>query len=457
MTASIQRPRTLFTGATILSMDPAIGDIVNADLLVDGDRIAAIGAGLDVADADTIDASRAILMPGFVDAHRHAWQGTLRQLMPNVDTLDAYVQDTHLTLAPHYRPEDHYVGNLLTALGSLDAGTTTIVDASHNARSPEHTDACLDALQDAGIRALHMPGKPLVGAWAEHWPHDLKRLKSARFASSDQLLTLGLFCTPDPDIWAFARETDLRMLIEFLGPMASMLDGLEDQLGPDQIFNHCTSLPEATWRAFAERDVRVTVDPRSDAQYALADGVFAWQQAVDHGMRPGIGTDLETAYGGDMPTELRVAFALQRATAQSRRYAGDEAAPAPVRVEDLLRAAAIDGARCAGLDHRTGSLTPGKQADLILVRTDGISLLGTNNAAGAIVHGADRSNISDVMVAGRFRKRDGQMVDLNLEGLRRRVEASQDHLLSSVGHVRNPLASSFGPLSREKQPAWTGR
>ncbi|OYY86898.1 MAG: hypothetical protein B7Y61_05845 [Rhizobiales bacterium 35-66-30] len=174
-------------------------------------------------------------------------------------------------------------------------------------------------------------------------------------------------------------------------------------------------------------------------------------------MRPGIGTDLETAYGGDMPTELRVAFALQRATAQSRRYAGDEAAPAPVRVEDLLRAAAIDGARCAGLDHRTGSLTPGKQADLILVRTDGISLLGTNNAAGAIVHGADRSNISDVMVAGRFRKRDGQMVDLNLEGLRRRVEASQDHLLSSVGHVRNPLASSFGPLSREKQPAWTGR
>ncbi|OYW32827.1 MAG: hypothetical protein B7Z41_07195 [Rhizobiales bacterium 12-66-7] len=345
----------------------------------------------------------------------------------------------------------------MTALGSLDAGTTTIVDASHNARSPEHTDACLDALQDAGIRALHMPGKPLVGAWAEHWPHDLKRLKSARFASSDQLLTLGLFCTPDPDIWAFARETDLRMLIEFLGPMASMLDGLEDQLGPDQIFNHCTSLPEATWRAFAERDVRVTVDPRSDAQYALADGVFAWQQAVDHGMRPGIGTDLETAYGGDMPTELRVAFALQRATAQSRRYAGDEAAPAPVRVEDLLRAAAIDGARCAGLDHRTGSLTPGKQADLILVRTDGISLLGTNNAAGAIVHGADRSNISDVMVAGRFRKRDGQMVDLNLEGLRRRVEASQDHLLSSVGHVRNPLASSFGPLSREKQPAWTGR
>lgn len=447
----------LFRGATLLSMDETIGDLTNADLLVDGDRIAAIGRALEPGDAEIIDASNAIVLPGFVDAHRHAWQGSLRQLMPNVDTLDAYVHDTHMTLAPHYRPEDHYVGNLLTALGSLDAGTTTIVDASHNARSPEHTDACLDALVDAGIRALHMPGKPLAGAWAQHWPHDLERLKAERFASDDQLLTLGLFCTPDPAVWAFARRTGLRMLIEFLGPMAAMLDGREAELGPDQIFNHCTTLPDATWRAFADRGVRVTVDPRSDAQYALAGGMFAWQQAVDHGLRPGIGTDLETAYGGDMPSELRVAFALQRAAAQTRRYAGDAAAPTPVRVEPLLRAATLDGARCAGLDHKIGSLTPGKQADLIVVDTSGVSLLGTHHAAGAVVHGADRSTITDVMVAGRFRKRRGQLVDVDLASVKRRVAASQAHLMASVGHVPNPLATSFGPLSDAPHPAWTGR
>jgi cytosine/adenosine deaminase-related metal-dependent hydrolase len=438
-------------------MDAAVGDHVSTDLLVEGDRIMAIGPNLGAADAETIDADNTIIMPGFIDAHRHAWQGTLRQLMPNVDTLDAYVRDTHMTLGQHYRPEDHYAGNLLTALGSLDAGTTTIVDASHNARSPEHTDACLDALRDAGIRALHMPGKPLAGVWAEHWPHDLARLKAARFASDDQLLTLGIFCAPDAATWAFARETDLRMLIEFLGPMAPMLDGLEDQLGPDQIFNHCTSLPEQTWQAFAERGVRVTVDPRSDAQYALAGGVFAWQPAVDHGLRPGIGTDLETAYGGDMPSELRVAFALQRATSQSRRYAGDAAAPAPVRVEELLRAATIDGARCAGLDRKTGSLTPGKQADLIVIRTDSIGLLGTNHAAGAVVHGVDRSHIDSVMVAGRFRKRGGRLVDVDLASLAKRVAASRDHLMTAVGHVPDPLATSFAPLGAEQQPAWTGR
>ena len=82
-----------------------------------------------------------------------------------------------------YRAEDMHIGNLLTALSCLDAGTTTIIDASHNARSPEHTDACLDALGEAGIRALHMPGRPLAGDWAEHWPHDLARLKRDRRAA----------------------------------------------------------------------------------------------------------------------------------------------------------------------------------------------------------------------------------------------------------------------------------
>lgn len=449
-------PRTLFKGATILSMDPSIGNIEKADLLVEGTKIAEIAAGIFADDAEIIDASDSIILPGFVDAHRHAWQGALRQLMPNVDSLDAYVQDTHMTLGPHFRPQDHYIGNLLTAWGSIDAGTTTIVDASHNSRSPEHADACIDALEEAGIRALHMPGKPLAGKWAEHWPHDLERLKAARFSSDDQLLTLGMFVSPDPEIWAFARRFGLRMLTEFLGPMAPMLDAVKDHLGPDNIFNHCTALPDDGWKLLADKGVSVTVDPRSDAQYALADGIFAWQAAIDHGIRPGIGTDLETAYGGDMPTELRVAFSLQRAIAQSRRYRGDEHAPAPIKVEDLLRAATIDGARAAGLDHKTGSLTVGKEADLIQVRTSSIALISTNNAAGAVVHAADRSNIDSVMVAGRFRKRDGQLLGANLGKLKRDAESSIDHLFAAVGQKVDRLSDSFGPLSDEKMPAWTG-
>jgi cytosine/adenosine deaminase-related metal-dependent hydrolase len=447
---------TLFKGATLLTMDPKLGDFMRGDLLVEGDKIAAVGVDLKVDGARVIDASHGILLPGLVDAHRHAWQGTLRRLMPNVDNLDDYVSATHFTIGKFYRPEDMYIGNLLTALSCLDAGTTTIIDASHNARSPEHTDACIDAFQQAGLRALHMPGRPLAGEWAEHWPHDLERLKSQRFASHDQLVTLGMFCQPDRAAWGLAARLDLRTLTEFLGPMAPMLGDLEGLLNPNNIFNHCTSLPDEAWRILAGAGVSITVDPRSDAQYALAGGVFAYQSAIDHGLRPGIGTDLETAYGGDMFTEMRVAFSLQRAIAQSLRYANDPSAPLPVTVRQLLEAATIDGARCAGLGDRIGSLTPGKQADIILIRTDNVSLFPSNNAIGTVVHAADRSNVDTVMVAGRLRKLNGKLQNIDMAHVRDAAERSLDYLFKAAGYMPDVLEEHFPQLAGEKQPAWTG-
>jgi cytosine/adenosine deaminase-related metal-dependent hydrolase len=454
------RKRLLIKGGTILSMDADVGDFAEGDILVEGTKIAAVGRDLRVDDAEVIDAAAMIVMPGFVDAHRHAWQGTLRRLMPNVDNLDDYVNATHYALAKHYRPHDMYLGNLLTALSCLDAGTTTIVDASHNARSPEHSDASIDALEKAGVRALHMVGRPLAGDWAEHWPQDLGRLQAARFRSNDQLVTLGLFSVPDPQSWCVARRLGLPILTEFLGAgMATMLDGLAEKrlLGPDNIFNHCTDLPGAAWRILRDAGVNITVDPRSDAQYALEGGVFAYQAAIEHGMKPGIGTDLETAYGGDMFTEMRVAFTLQRAIAQTRRHAGDVQAPAPVGVQEILEAATIDGARCAGLEAKTGSLTPGKQADLIMIRTDDVNLFPANNAVGTVVHAADRSNVDTVLVSGQVRKSRGRLVDVDMVKVRHEVEESLAHLFAAGGYEPDILATRFPKLPGELVPSWTGR
>jgi 5-methylthioadenosine/S-adenosylhomocysteine deaminase len=169
--------RLLIKGGMVLSMDPVVGDLARGDLLIEGDRILAIGTGLDAEGADIIDATDMIVMPGFVDSHRHAWEGQLRRIDPNSPTLLDYLNSTHFSFATHYRPEDMYVGNLLTALGALDSGITTVVDNSHNARSPAHSDASVDALEDAGIRAVYAPGRPLAGHWAQHWPQDLARLK----------------------------------------------------------------------------------------------------------------------------------------------------------------------------------------------------------------------------------------------------------------------------------------
>lgn len=451
--------RLLLRGGTILSMDPAVGDFARGDILLEGSRIVQIGAKLTAPDAEVIDATGMIVLPGFIDAHRHAWQGSLRQLMPNVNNLGDYVNATHFSLAKHYRPQDMYVGNLLTALSCLDAGITTVIDASHNARSAAHSEAALDALEAAGIRALYAAGAPIAGEWANHWPHDLERLQQARFASPNSLLTLGMVSQPDRANWAVARRLGLRIVTELLGPdMAAALESLhaEGLLGPDNVFNHCTALPESAWRMLREAGAHVTVDARSDAQYGLGEGVFAYQHAVDHDLKPGLGTDLETSFGGDMFTEMRVAFSLQRAVAQNRRFASDAAAPQPVSVRSILEAATINGAHCAGLGSTTGSLTPGKEADLVLLRIDDLHTFPSHNALGTVVHAADRSNVDTVIVGGRIRKSGGKLVGLDRAKLNEMTTESLTHLFAASGYLPNILAEEFTPLPGDMPAAWTG-
>src|SRR5271154_4131109 len=141
---SNQKNRTLFKGGTIVTMDPKIPNLSTGDVLVDGGRIAAVGVNLEADGAEVIDATSSIVMPGLVDAHHHMWLGAMRRMMPDVDDLFAYIDVVAETLGAHYRPVDMYLSTKLTAVASLDAGITTIIDACHSSRSPGHTDAALD-------------------------------------------------------------------------------------------------------------------------------------------------------------------------------------------------------------------------------------------------------------------------------------------------------------------------
>ncbi|ALS61609.1 amidohydrolase family protein [Pandoraea norimbergensis] len=446
--------RLLIKGAAIVSMDASVGDLARGDVLIEGDRIAVIGAELSgdaVEGAEVIDASNMIAMPGFVDSHRHAWEGQLRRLDPNSPTLLDYLRSTHFSVATHYRPEDMYVGNLLTALGALDAGITTLVDNSHNARSPAHSDASIDALQDAGIRAVYAPGKPLAGAWAQHWPQDLARLKQERFEDDNALVTMAMMSQWDRDTWAEARRLGLRIVTEFLGAdMGKLLPELRDEglLGPDNIFNHCTGLTDEQWEILRETGVNVNVCPRSDAQYGLEEGLTVYQRAIDHGIAPAISIDVEASYGGDMFGEMRAAYVMQRGLVQHRRYQGDTSAPAPVSVRSILETATINGARVAGLSHATGSLAPGKQADLVLIRADDINLYPSNNAIGTIVHAAERSNVDTVIVGGRIRKSGGKLLGLDMQALKHATEASRTHLFARVGYAPDIFADTPPQLAQ---------
>ena len=428
--------RILFKGGTIVTMDPKVPNLSTGDVLVDGTRIAAVGMNLQSDGAEVIDARGSIVMPGFIDAHHHMWLGVMRRMMPDVDDLFAYIDVVAEKLGVHYRPRDMYLSTKLTAVASLDAGVTTIIDACHSSRSPGHTDAALDALDDAGIRALHMVGAAMdKKASTAHLPADLKRLAD-NWNQGDGLVRVGLFGQLNLDWWKVARGLEMRVLTEFIGDLAKLGPEFAKPgvLGPHNIFNHCTRVPQESWKMFADAGVNITVNPRSDALFGFDDETFAYQQAIDHGLAPALGIDLDTAFGSDLFGEMHALFGQQRSAMRYRRFRGEANVPKPISVDAVLEAATVNGARAAGLEREIGTLTPGKQADLIMVRTQGVAVFPVTNAIGTIVQAVERSDVDTVMVAGEIRKRAGQLVGVDVAKLTAEVTASRDYLLEVSGY-----------------------
>lgn len=428
--------RTLFKDGTIITMDRTSAAPPVGDVLVENGRIAAIGADLQVADAEVIDAAGSIVMPGLIDAHHHMWLGVMRRMMPNVDDLFAYIDVVAEQMGSHYRPLDMYLSTRLTALACLDAGITTVIDACHSSRSPEHTDAALDALDDSGIRALHMVGAAMdKKASSAHIPGDLKRLAD-NWNQGDGLVRVGLFGQLNIDWWRAARALDMRILTEFIGDLAKLGPEFDEPglLGTHNIFNHCTRVPEETWKRLATAGVNVTVNPRSDALFGFDDESFAWQRAVDHGLTPALGIDLDTAFGSDLFGEMHALFGQQRSAMRYRRFRDEENVPAPISVQAVLEAATVNGARAAGLEDRIGTLAVGREADVIMVRTDEVAVFPVTDPVGTIVQAVERANVDTVMVAGEISKRGGKLVGVDLPKLQTEVNGSLDYLLEVSGY-----------------------
>jgi cytosine/adenosine deaminase-related metal-dependent hydrolase len=425
-------------------MDQNVPNLAIGDVLVEGGRVAAVGSNLLATDAEVINAAGCIVMPGLVNAHHHMWLGAMRRLMPDVDDLFAYIGVVAETLGAHYRPRDMYLSTKLTAVASLDAGITTIIDACHSSRSPEHTDAALDALDDSGIRALHMVGAAMdKKASAAHLPGDLKRL-AGKWNQGVGLVRVGLFGMFNIDWWRVARSLDMRILTEFIGDLAKLGPEFAEPglLGSHNIFNHCTRVPEETWKLFEAAGVNITINPRADALFGFDDEGFAYQQAIDHGLTPALGIDLDTAFGSDLFGEMHALFGQQRSAMRYRRFRGEAGVPAPISVEAVLKAATVNGARAAGLESEIGTLTPGKQADIIMVRTDGVAVFPVTNAIGTIVQAVERSDVDTVMVAGEIRKRAGKLVGVDVAKLHAEVNASRDYLLEASGYRTDLFATS---------------
>ncbi|MFD7226044.1 amidohydrolase family protein [Streptomyces sp. NPDC059892] len=439
------RRRVLFTGATIVTMDRDLGVIDGGDLLIEGDTITGVGRDLDAGDAVVVDAGGTVLTPGFVDTHRHAWEAQLRRIMPDVDDLGGYVMATLAGYATVYRPEDMYTGTRLAALTAIDSGITTMLDFSHNSRTREHSDAAIEALRDTGIRGVHASMGPHFGDWDRQWPGDLTRIKEQYFSGDDQLLTLRLAALATGEIAgpALAYGPELARVAKDLGIGVSVdavfgtssseavLRWAENGiLGPDVTLIHSTGLTAEAWRAMGATGTTVALAPTSDAQIGLETAIPAVDEALAAGIRPGLSIDVEVALAGDMFTQMRALHAIQRMRAVNAAY-GTDRQPSRITTHDVLDFATLQGARTNGLNDVTGSLTPGKKADLLVIQAEDLNNMPLNDPIGTVVLGSDARNISAVLINGEPRKWDGRVLDVDLAALRGEVHTSRAYVLNT--------------------------
>jgi 5-methylthioadenosine/S-adenosylhomocysteine deaminase len=442
--------RLLIRGGTVITMDPALGDFKPGDVLIEGGKIRAIARRLDVADARVVDATGMIVAPGFIDSHRHMWQGLIRNSGPD-DLLLDYLNGVLFGVAPVITPDEVYLGDLISALSALNAGITTILDWSHIATTTEHTDAAIAALDDAGVRAVYGygPNFGVTPPWFENlnnpYPGDIRRLRQQYFSSDDQLLTLALaaagpeFSNVDAAVieWNIAREVGARITTHVgVGApgQAGLLAALASRvpLGDDTTYIHACTLSDAEWQLIADSGGSVSLAMPVELQMGHGDPPI--QKVLDLGLRPSLSVDVETNQPTDMFAQMHACFAFQRGQLNRTHLFPDVSHRAALlTVRDVLEFATIEGARANGLASKTGSLTPGKQADFILLQARAINVAPVNDPVGAIVLGMDTSNVDSVFVAGKPLKWRGRLVGVNVEKLLAKADAALAALRARAG------------------------
>jgi 5-methylthioadenosine/S-adenosylhomocysteine deaminase len=444
--------RLLLRGGHVLTVDPDIGDLPNGDVLIEGDTIAAVAPNVD-ADAEVVDVSGKILIPGFVDTHRHTWEAAIRGSAPNA-TLDDYFVEILDTFAPKYRAEDVYASNLAGALECVNAGITTLVDWSHINNSPQHPDAGIRGLQESGIRAQYAYGSANTSL-ADYWNEskiaipgdDVRRVRDTYFSSDDGLITMALatrgtgFCIDDvvKAEWGLARELGIPITVHVaMGRLAgrfAMIKALErlNLLGPDTTYIHCCYFSDEEWRLVADSGGTISIAPQIEAQ--MGHGWPPIMKAIEYGLRPSLSIDVVTTAPGDMFTQMRAAFACERARVNEIAWqANTEVPETMLTARQMLEMATINGARVAGVEDRTGSLTPGKKADVVVIDAGALNVAPVIDPVAAVTNSADVSNVETVIINGEVRKRDGKLV-ADVARARQLVEASRDHLLAATGQL----------------------
>jgi cytosine/adenosine deaminase-related metal-dependent hydrolase len=426
-----QRGEFVVRGATVLTMDPAIGDLATGDVHVRDGVIVAVAPSISASQGDFVDGRGTICMPGFIDTHWHLWTSVCRAMIRFDDPKRSYFPVTN-AVGGHFTPEDSYRSVRLGLVEALYAGATTVHNWAHNIRSPEHADAELRAMRDVGVRGRLAYGTPQ--GYPNDKPMDLEGLAriQRQWMPNDGLLTLGICSRNVGDStnklrgnisietartdWGGARALKLPITMHTSGPSPVKL--LEDAklLGPDvQLVHPLLTTPEER-RIMRERGVSYSTSPTGEMGRPASAGVIQLGELLEAGVKVSISVDNTSSFSADYFQCMRILYQLHTHRIGSR---------IPLDFKRLVRLATIDGAIDLGIADRTGSLTPGKRADLILVRTGEVNVAPMSDPYQALVAFAQPGNIDMVVVDGRILRRGGAFTALDqAEVIRQAAESA---------------------------------
>jgi 5-methylthioadenosine/S-adenosylhomocysteine deaminase len=438
--------RTLLKSGIVIAQDAVLP---TGDVLIEGERIAAIGRSLAVADAELVDCTGHFVLPGLINAHMHTWQTALRAVAANWTLLE-YFRHVHAGLATVFAPEDIHIATLAGALNQLDHGVTTLVDWCHNNPTPAHTDAAVDALKESGIRAafLHGSTKPDPKAGEPHFsevPHPRAEVERLLKSNLGPRLSLGLavlgphYATLDVSAhdFALARELGLVASMHQGGGEAKTPGGWEALMqrglvGPHINVVHGNNLTDGQLRAFVDLGVSFSITPENEMAQGHGHPITGRLRAL--GSAPSLGVDLESLLSGDMFTVARIALASQRAldNAAERGKSGGIPATSTIPAAEAFDWITARGAAMLGQRDRIGSLAPRKQADIAVMSLGPLAMWPVHDPVATVVMQGSGARVRDVLVAGAFAKRNGKLQWSDVAGVRNRLAESGERILSRL-------------------------
>ena len=455
--------KILIKGGTLMTLDDRrgiFGSTFEGDVLIDGTKISRIDANIDVADAELVDASNCLVMPGLIDTHRHVWQTALRGVTHD-ETLKGYMREIRFLRARAYRAEDIQVGNYVGMLEAINAGITAVWDFSHCINTPAHADAALDGLLESGGRAVFGYGFNEVPLDAPYFPgleqrlSDLKRVHKSRFPVGGGLVTLGV-ATSDLPICGIERLTAEVQAARELGlpisihsntwefperdPEVALMDkhGL---LGPDLLFVHSNLSSDEEIKRIADSGGWIASTPETEMQMSMGPSVIGRFSRA--GGKPTFGCDIISNNSGDLLAQARLGLQTERllecAEILKSRNGADEVT---MTTADMLRAMTVDAAGALGIADRVGTLSAGKEADLILVRLDDINTMPLHDASATLLLHAHPGNVDTVFVAGRCLKRHGKLI-ADMSRVRQLLMSSHEYIKTAIARDRSTLPPGY--------------